>query len=161
MNVDHIDIDLTQQQLTLWQGGLVRMQFLISSGKTGIGEIEGSGCTPRGWHRVRAKIGAGLPENAVLVRRRWTGEVFSPTLYQQAPHRDWILTRILWLCGEEVGKNRLGCVDTFRRYIYLHGTPDRTELGTVGSKGCIRVRNSDMIALFDAIAVGCKVHLHT
>ena len=155
-----IDIDLTRQQLTLWDGTRRVRDCVVSTGANGIGEIHGSGCTPRGKHKVRAKIGATAPANAVFVARRWTGEIWTPQLHAAMPGRDWILTRILWISGLERGRNRLGCVDTFRRFIYLHGTPDITQLGTPGSKGCIRMANADIIELFDLIAVGTDVEIH-
>jgi lipoprotein-anchoring transpeptidase ErfK/SrfK len=106
---------------------------------------------------VRAKIGAGQPVNTVFVRRRPTGEIWTPELGAQFPARDWILTRILWLSGCEVGFNRLGKVDTMRRYIYIHGSPDTVAMGTPGSIGCVRMRNQDLLELFDSIAPGTPV----
>jgi L,D-transpeptidase YbiS len=147
-----IDISLPQQTLVLGDGGRVLKRYSVSTAKKGGGELNGSLCTPRGRHIVRAKIGAGLPLNAVFVRRRPTGEVWSPQLHEQYPGRDWILTRILWLSGCEPGKNRLGEVDTMRRYIYIHGTPDSAEMGRPGSIGCIRMRNRDIVELFDLVA---------
>ena len=147
-----IDISMPQQTFVLSDGGRVLKRYSVSTAKKGAGELNGSLCTPRGRHVVRAKIGAGLPLNAVFVRRRPTGEVWSPRLHEQYPGRDWILTRILWLSGCEPGKNRLGEVDTMRRYIYIHGTPDSAEMGKPGSIGCIRMRNRDIVELFDLIA---------
>jgi hypothetical protein len=109
--------------------------YAVSTAMKGPGEKNGSLQTPRGRHIVRAKIGAGQPLNAVFVRRRPTGEVWSPELHGRFPGRDWILTRILWLSGCEPGKNRLGDVDTMRRYIYIHGSPDCAEMGKPGSIG--------------------------
>jgi len=123
----------------------------VSTAKNGAGERNGSYCTPRGKHLIRAKIGAGAPANTVFVRRRPTGEIWTPTLAGQFPGRDWILTRILWLSGCEPGKNRLGDVDTMRRYIYIHGSPDTVAMGVPGSIGCVRMSNSDIIALFDLV----------
>jgi len=100
-----------------------------------------------------------LPLAAVLRGRRWTGEVWSAQLHQQFPDRDWILTRILWLSGLEPGRNRLGEVDSFRRYIYLHGTPDTEPMGTPLSHGCVRLRNTDMLALFERVPVHCRVRI--
>ena len=122
-----------------------------------MGETFGSYCTPRGKHIIRAKIGAGQPLNTVFVKRRPTGEIYTPQLGEQYPGRDWILTRILWLSGNEVGFNRLGNCDTMRRYIYIHGTPDSTKLGQPGSKGCVRMRNTDLIALFDLVPAYTEV----
>ena len=133
--------------------------YMISTALKGVGERKGSYCTPRGQHIIRAKIGEGLAENAVLVARRFTGEYFSPELYAQYPGRDWILTRILWLSGCEVGKNRLGECDTMRRYVYIHGTPDSTPLGVAGSKGCIRMRNADIVELFDRVPIYTTVSI--
>lgn len=124
-----------------------------------MGEISGSYCTPRGRHIIRAKIGAGQPLNTVFIKRRPTGEIYTPQLGEQHPGRDWILTRILWLSGNEVGFNRLGNCDTMRRYIYIHGTPDSTKLGQPGSKGCVRMRNCDLITLFDLVPTYTEVFI--
>lgn len=155
-----IEIDLTRQRLRLWQDDAVLRDYPVSTGANGIGEINGSGCTPRGAHVVRAKIGAGAPSGAVFRARRHWGELWSPEAQARAPGRDWILTRILWLSGTERGRNRLGCVDTFRRYIYIHGTPSSTDLDSPGSRGCVRMRNDDIIELFDLIPPGTPVDLH-
>ena len=141
-----ITIDIPRQELR-FQG----KNYSVSTAKNGAGEKNGSFCTPRGSHIVRAKIGAGQPLNTVFVRRRPTGEVWTPQLHAAHPGRDWILTRILWLSGRERGKNRLGEVDTMRRYIYIHGTPDTAELGKPGSIGCVRMRNRDVAELFDLV----------
>lgn len=150
-------ISIAEQWLRLIEGQKVLMETAISTALNGPGEEEGSGCTPRGRHRVRAKIGAGCPENTVFVARRPTGEIFTPELRRKAPQRDWILSRILWLSGLEPGKNRLGNRDTMRRYIYIHGTPDEEPMGVPLSHGCVRMRNKDIIALFDMVPVGTPV----
>lgn len=142
------------------QGVLIR-RYPVSTAAKGPGELRDSFCTPRGRHIVRAKIGRGAPENAVFVRRRQTGEIYSPELRASAPGRDWILTRILWLSGCEPGLNRLGRVDTMRRYIYLHGTPDETPLGVPGSHGCIRMANRDIVELFELLPVYSVVEIVT
>lgn len=131
--------------------GKVLREYPISTAKAGVGELAGSYQTPRGRHQIRAKIGAGQPLNAVFVGRRPTGEIWAPTLLAQFPDRDWILTRILWLSGCEPGCNRLGCVDTMRRYVYIHGSPDTAEMGIPGSHGCVRMRNADIVELFDLV----------
>lgn len=148
-----IEIDIARQELRLSNGG----RYAVSTARNGVGERNGSFCTPRGRHIVRAKIGAGQPLGAVFVRRRPTGELWSPELDANYPGRDWILTRILWLSGCEVGKNRLGDVDTMRRMIYIHGAPDRVQMGVPGSRGCIRMRNRDVVELFDIVPVGSPV----
>lgn len=142
-----ISIDIQKQTLT-FNG----KTYPVSTAKNGPGEKNGSLCTPRGSHIVRARIGAGQPLNAVFVRRRPTGEVWTPQLHEQYPGRDWILTRILWLSGCETGRNRLGDVDTMRRYIYIHGSPDTAQMGKPGSIGCIRMRNRDIVELFERVA---------
>jgi L,D-transpeptidase YbiS len=146
-----IRIDATKQELALLDGKRVLKRYSVSTARKGLGEQNGSFCTPRGKHLVRAKIGKGLPLGAVFVRRRPTGELWTPELHAKYPGRDWILTRILWLSGCEVGRNRLGEVDTMRRYIYIHGAPDSAEMGKPGSIGCIRMRNADIAELFDLV----------
>jgi len=140
-------IDIGRQELT-FQG----RTYSVSTAKNGPGEKNGSFCTPRGRHIVRAKIGAGQPLNAVFVRRRPTGEVWTPELHAQYPGRDWMLTRLIWLSGCQPGFNRLGDVDTMRRYIYLHGTHEFAEMGKPGSIGCVRMRNADILELFERVA---------
>jgi lipoprotein-anchoring transpeptidase ErfK/SrfK len=147
-----IEIDVSRQVLVLLDEKSNPVKtYSVSTAKRGVGEKNGSLCTPRGSHIVRAKIGAGQPANAVFVRRRPTGEVWTPELHAQYPGRDWILTRILWLSGCEPGKNRLHDVDTMRRYIYLHGSPDTAEMGKPGSIGCVRMHNRDILELFDLV----------
>ncbi|MBK5914677.1 L,D-transpeptidase [Rhodocyclus purpureus] len=154
----HIDISLAAQTLSLLDaGGTLLARYPVSTAANGPGECADSGCTPRGLHLVRARIGAGLPANTVFRARRPTGEIYSPELARQFPERDWILTRILWLSGCEPGRNRGGKVDTMRRYIYIHGTPDAVPLGVPGSHGCIRMRNADIVELFDRVAPYTRV----
>ncbi|WP_298397133.1 L,D-transpeptidase [uncultured Azonexus sp.] len=131
--------------------GTLLKEYAVSTAKAGVGEQSGSYRTPRGMHVIRAKIGAGQAANTVFVRRRPTGEIWTPELAEQFPGRDWILTRILWLSGCEPGHNRLGCVDTMRRYVYIHGSPDTAQMGVPGSHGCVRMRNADIIELFDLV----------
>lgn len=154
-----IDIDLSQQRLILsLADGQVRV-YPVSTSSRGAGEQMGSYQTPRGRHRIRAKIGAGAPPNSVFVGRRPTGEIYTPALANAYPDRDWILSRILWLGGCEPGRNRYGSVDSQRRYIYIHGTPDAEPMGQPASIGCIRMRNEDVIDLFDRVAAGTPVNI--
>ena len=147
-----IEIDVGKQQLILRDERNVSLKiYPVSTSKNGLGEKNGSFCTPRGSHIVRAKIGAGQPDNSVFVRRRPSGEIWTPQLHAKYPGRDWILTRILWLSGCEPGRNRLGEVDTMRRYIYIHGSPDVAQMGKPGSIGCIRMRNRDIVELFERV----------
>lgn len=153
-------ISIPQQTLELFDdGGVLLRRYSISTATNGAGERRGSNCTPRGRHLVRAKIGAGLPSGAVLVGRRPTGEIHTPALAAAHPERDWILSRILWLSGCEPGVNRLGEVDTMRRYIYIHGCPDGAPMGMPGSIGCVRMRNADVIELFDLVPAGTLVDI--
>jgi L,D-transpeptidase YbiS len=156
-NNNIIKINIAEQRLQLWQGDDCVFEAPVATATNGPGEQFGSECTPRGAHVIRAKIGAGCEENTVFVGRRPTGEMYSPLLRTDYPERDWILTRILWLSGTEPGKNRLGKVDTMRRYIYIHGCPDEDEMGIPNSHGCIRMRNVDVIELFDRVDVGTPV----
>lgn len=154
-----IFISLPGQQLELYDGGRLRHRYQVSTAVNGAGERSGSFCTPRGKHIIRAKIGAAFPENAVFVRRRPTGETWTQALADKFPGRDWMLTRILWLSGREPGFNRLGDVDTMRRYIYLHGSPDSAQMGVAGSIGCVRMRNQDIIELFDLVPPYTSVNI--
>ncbi|AKH19646.1 L,D-transpeptidase [Sedimenticola thiotaurini] len=155
----HIQVDLQRQQLRLLSGNRCIENYLVSTARNGAGECQGSGCTPRGVHRIRLKIGAGQPLNSVFVGRRPTGEIYTPELAAANPGRDWILTRILWLTGLEPGRNRGGSVDSLRRFIYIHGTPDSEPMGQAASHGCIRMRNSELIRLFDQVSVGTRVDI--
>jgi len=148
-----IEVSIQDQLMRLTYADEV-IDYSISTAKLGVGQQKGSNQTPLGWHLVRAKIGADACENAVFVGRRATGEVYSPELAQQFPKRDWILSRILWLSGCEMGRNRLGDVDSMQRYIYIHGTPDSEPMGQAESHGCIRMRNSEVIELFNKLEVG-------
>ncbi|MBF0675960.1 L,D-transpeptidase [Pseudomonas sp.] len=157
--LDFLHISLADQTLYGFAEGALCLRLRISTAVNGPGERNGSGCTPRGLHQVRAKIGADLPLGAVLRGRRWTGEVWTPALHAASPGRDWILSRILWLSGREPGRNRLGEVDTFRRYIYLHGTPDCEPMGVPLSHGCVRLRNTDLLELFGRVPLHCPVRI--
>lgn len=155
-----VDISIGRQSLDLFddQGQLLR-SYPVSTALRGAGEMKGSYCTPRGQHVIRAKIGAGQPAGAVFVGRRPTGEIFSPELAAAHPNRDWIITRVLWLSGCERGVNRLGDVDTMRRYIYIHGSPYEAEIGSPASHGCVRMRSGDILELFDLVVAGTPVDI--
>lgn len=155
-----IEISIADQQLRLLNAqGDVTASYAVSTAMNGPGELKNSCCTPRGQHVVRARIGDGAPLNSVFIGRRATGEIWTPALAAQYPDRDWILTRILWLSGLEPGFNRLADVDTMQRYIYIHGTPDDQPMGIAHSHGCIRMRNQEVVALFDAVPTGTPVHI--
>ena len=153
-------VSVARQRMRLVDdAGAVLRDYPVSTAKAGVGEVSGSYRTPRGRHVVRAKIGAGQPENPVFVRRRPTGELWTPELAAAHPGRDWILTRILWLSGCEPGFNRLGHCDTMRRYVYIHGSPETAEMGVPGSHGCIRMRNADIVELFDLLPCYSEVEI--
>lgn len=155
-----IDISISEQTCTLLEDGTVLSEAAISTALNGVGQQKDSGCTPLGWHQIRACIGSSQPENTVFIGRRPTSEIYTAELGQQFPDRDWILTRILWLSGLELGKNRLANVDTMQRYIYIHGCPDSLPMGEPLSHGCIRMHNKDLLALFDRVKPGTKVLIH-
>ena len=157
---EYLNIDIARQQLSIIKLGNKILSYPVSTAKNGAGELKGSECTPRGWHSIRAKIGAHQPLHSVFIGRRATGEIYSPELAKLHPQRDWILTRILWLGGLEPHKNRYGKVDSTWRYIYIHGCPDDLITGSPQSHGCIRMKNTDLLALFDRIDVGIKVYIH-
>ncbi len=133
--------------------------FPVSTAANGPGERMGSGCTPRGRHRIRLKIGADCPVGAVFRGRRWTGEVYSDRLGAEQPGRDWILTRILWLTGAEPGRNRGSDCDSLRRFIYIHGCPPAEPMGVPRSHGCIRMRDADLLRLFEWVEPGTRVDI--
>lgn len=150
-----LDLSIAEQRLRLLDGGGATLRsYTVSTARNGTGERNGSECTPRGAHYVRARIGAGCPVNTVFRGRRPTGETYSPALRARHPERDWILTRILWLSGMEPGFNRLGDVDTMRRFIYIHGAPDDDPMGVPGSHGCVKMRNADVLELFELVPAG-------
>ena len=152
-------VSLARQTLEVWRAERPVRTYAVSCSRHGAGELTGSHRTPRGRHLIRAKIGARAPLNAVFRGRRPTGEIYSAALARAYPDRDWILTRILWLSGTEIGRNRLGNVDTMRRYIYIHGTPDSEPLSVPGSIGCIRMANGDIVELFDLVPIGTIVDI--
>ena len=154
-----IRVDLAGQTLALEEGAGLLRRYPVSTAAKGGGERWGSEQTPRGLHRIRLRIGDACPVNTVFVARRPTGEVYSSAMARRHPARDWILTRILWLTGLEPGRNRGGAVDSLRRFIYIHGTPDSEPMGRPCSHGCIRMRNRDLIELFDLVRAGTLVDI--
>lgn len=155
----HIQVDIHRQELALWEGRSLLRRYRVSTARNGPGECIGSGCTPRGRHRIRLRIGGGCPEYTVFRGRRPTGEIYGPELEAGSPERDWILTRILWLTGLEPGRNRGGEVDTLRRFIYIHGCPDSAPMGMPLSHGCIRMHNRELLELFDLVEAGTPVNI--
>lgn len=157
MTTSRLIVNLSDQTLKLIRQEHAFRTYSVSTAKNGAGERMGSGCTPRGLHVIRAKIGALCPVGTVFVGRRATGEVYASELAARFQGRDWILTRVLWLRGCEPGKNRFGEVDTMRRYIYIHGCPDTEPMGVPASHGCIRMHNADIVELFDLVEAGTPI----
>lgn len=153
-------VDIPSQTMLVYKLNNLIKTYSVSTGYLGVGELKNSYKTPRGKHQIRAKIGGDAPINAVFVGRRWTGEIYSPALKLKFPDRDWILTRILWLSGLELGTNRLGEVDTMARYIYIHGCPDESPMGIPRSHGCIRMHNQDILELFEESPIGTIVQIN-
>ncbi|WP_180057797.1 cell wall-recycling L,D-carboxypeptidase ElsL [Acinetobacter sp. YH12227] len=157
-SIDQADVLINLKDQTLSLPKLNKF-YVVSTGKNGIGEQENSGKTPRGWHRIAEKFGANEPKNAVFKARQWTGEVYDAELAAEYPERDWILSRILWLSGLEAGFNQGEGCDTYQRYIYIHGTPDTEPMGIPMSHGCIRMRNDDVVELFNLVPIDAKVYI--
>jgi lipoprotein-anchoring transpeptidase ErfK/SrfK len=154
-----VHVSISEQRLLLTDNGKLVMEVSVATARNGAGEMQGSERTPRGWHRIRAKIGAGCASGTVFVGRRPTGEIYGPALKEAHPKRDWILTRILWLQGLEPGINRFGEVDTMRRYVYIHGCPDEDPMGIPSSHGCVKMRNAEVIELFERVPVATRVFI--
>ena len=158
--IELIEIRVGEQVMRGYdRGRQAKFEVKIATARNGVGELNGSECTPLGEHRIRAKIGEGKAANTVFIGRRPSGEIYTEALALEQPNRDWILSRILWLCGNQVGVNRGGQVDTQRRYIYIHGAPDSHAMGVPSSHGCIKMRNTDIIELFDRVSVGTLVNI--
>lgn len=159
MTERRITIDLDTQTLRLFDGDELLRTYPVSTAANGPGEIVDSECTPRGRHVIDAKFGDGCAPDTVFVGRCPTGETYAAGLREQNPGRDWIVTRILWLAGTEPGRNAGGKVDTKSRYIYIHGTPDDTDMSRPGSHGCVRMRNADITELYDLVPPGTTVDI--
>lgn len=157
-SIDQADVLINLKDQTLSLPKLKKF-YVVSTGKNGIGEQENSGKTPRGWHRIAEKFGANEPKNAVFKARQWTGEVYNTELAAEYPERDWILSRILWLSGLEAGFNQGEGCDTYQRYIYIHGTPETEPMGIPMSHGCIRMRNDEVVELFNLVPIDAKVYI--
>jgi hypothetical protein len=141
-------VSVKDQKLGIYSEGKLTKQYVISTSKFGLGDQKGSNRTPLGQHEVIAKIGQGLPPGAVLKSRRWNGEVLKPN----APGRDPIVSRILWLRGMETSNK-----NAFNRFIYIHGTPEENRLGKPASYGCVRMGMKDVVDLFNTVNIGAKV----
>ena len=154
-----IYISVSEQMLKLLHNNKTKKQYKISTASLGVVQKKDSNKTPLGKHIIMAKIGDKLPKFAVLKGRRFTRKIWSRELDSASDNVDWILTRILWLSGTELGKNRLGDVDSMQRFIYIHGTNEENLLGTPSSHGCVRMANEDIIELFNNVSVGDQVEI--
>ena len=143
-------ISIPEQRMALLEDGAPLATYPVSTSKFGLGDIPGSSGTPLGALEVAEKIGGGAPSGAVFKDRRRTGEIVVP----DAPGRDPIVTRILWLRGEEPQNAR-----AHSRFIYIHGTPEERNIGIPVSYGCIRMRSCDVIELFDIVGNGAQVRI--
>lgn len=141
-------VSIPDQKMVVYEDGLPLVEYPVSTSKFGVGDAQNSNQTPLGNLRIKRKIGAGAPEGTVFKSRKPTGEI----LAVDAPGRDPIVTRILWLEGREP-QNK----NAFQRYIYIHGTPEERTLGTPASYGCIRMRSHDVAQLYDTVGIGARV----
>src|SRR5262245_29237636 len=154
-----VRISLCTQHLEVCERAGVIACYPVSTSAKGAGERVGSEQTPRGAHEVRELIGEGAARGAVFVGRCLTGETYTRELRAEDPDRDWILSRVIWLSGLEAGRNLGGEVDTYDRYIYIHGTPEDEPMGEPRSHGCVRMRNEDVIDLFALLELGTLVQI--
>ena len=143
-----IRVSIEKQEVSLIDNHRIVKRYRCSTAKAGAGNKQDSGMTPLGWHTIGAKIGDTLPAGAVLKDRQWTGEIWQK---EQQADGDLILSRILWLEGAEEGCNRGGDVDTWSRYIYIHGTNQVDELGQPASAGCVRMDPQAVIDLYERV----------
>lgn len=143
-----VHVCVPEQRMTVFEHGRAIARYPVSTSKFGVGDLPGSNCTPLGKMAVAQKIGAGAPLGMKFKSRQPTGEIVAVN----APGRDPIVTRILWLRGLEARNAR-----AFERMIYIHGTPEEARIGTPASYGCIRMRSSDIAELFDTLGKGARV----
>jgi len=156
-----IEVGVRSQQLALYdERGVPVRQYVVSTASKGVGERVNSYQTPRGWHKVCERIGDGVARDTIIYRRQITPWKYTPQLHAEYPNKDWILTRILWLCGQEPGVNQGGDVDSYDRAIYLHGAGEHVAFGTPTSRGCVRMRGDDIIDLYDITANGIDVFIN-
>ncbi len=156
-----IVVDISEQKLYLYEGHQATADNLVesypvSTSKYGIGSRAGSNKTPLGRHSIKDKIGAGAPEGMIFKARRRTGRLAEINAKGVG---DLVTSRIMWLKGLEPGKNSGRGVDSYKRYIYIHGTAEEYKIGEVASHGCVRMYNRDVIDLFDRVKEGTKVYI--
>ena len=154
-----VKVVVSEQALYLYKGGEIVKTYPVSTSKYGTGNRLGSGKTPLGTHKVERKIGAEAPLYTIFRNRVNTKQLVAPNFSPRPSGKDFVTTRILWLRGLEPGVNKGGRIDSFRRCIYIHGTPDEGLIGSPASHGCIRMKNKDVAELFDAVPVGALVEI--
>ncbi|WP_215781465.1 L,D-transpeptidase [Paludibacterium sp. B53371] len=151
-------VSVAEQTLTAYDAmGFTRQVYRVSTATLGTGAKVGSYQTPLGWHQVCSKIGDGAPADAIIYHREVTPWRYSAELHAAYPDKDWILARILWLCGMEPGKNQGGDVDSHDRAIYIHGAGSHVAFGTPTSRGCVRMAVGDVVQLYDQVPLGMDV----
>jgi|TARA_X000000950_G_scaffold244241_1_gene300245 lipoprotein-anchoring transpeptidase ErfK/SrfK len=153
----HIEVDISEQRLYLIENNLIKASYPISTSKYGEGSIQNSFKTPLGEHSIKEMIGEEAEINTIFTSRINTKRSATIIDQYEDTDNDYVTSRIIWLDGEEEGFNKGGNVDSFRRYIYIHGTHEEGLIGTKASHGCIRMFNYDVIELFKLVNIGTKV----
>jgi len=155
-----IEVDIKKQRLFLNTNGVVTRSYPISSSAYGEGQVENSLKTPYGQHSIKIKIGTYVPKYHFFNSRQHIAQE-AKVIHEPIDSKDdFITSRIMWLEGEEEGFNRGGSVDSFKRYIYIHGTHEEGLIGQKASHGCIRMLNHDVIELFELVSEGTEVNIH-
>jgi lipoprotein-anchoring transpeptidase ErfK/SrfK len=157
----HIEVDISEQRLYLIENSLIKASYPISTSKYGEGSIENSFKTPLGEHSIKEMIGEEAEINTIFTSRINTKRSATIIDKFEDTENDYVTSRIMWLDGEEDGYNKGGNVDSFNRYIYIHGTHEEGLIGTKASHGCIRMFNYDVIELFNLVNIGTKVTIKT
>ncbi len=150
-------VSLHNQRMYRIIGWEIQNEYSISGAKKGAGNQSGSNQTPTGLHTVAEKFGEGVPLGGIMKSRKYIGEIAEIFIDETDVETDFVTTRILWLKGMEKGINSGGNVDSYHRYIYIHGTPEEGLLGKPASHGCIRMKNESVIHLFSETEIGEKV----
>ena len=154
---DILFISISYQKLYHIQNEKIIYTYVISSSKYGTGNKIGSNKTPIGLHKIKEKHGTKTPVNGRMIGRIFNGDIATIYSDRTKSKSDDITSRILWLTGLEIGKNKGGNIDSYKRYIYIHGTSEEGLLGTPSSYGCIRMKNKDIIDLYNRVEVGTLV----
>jgi hypothetical protein len=149
---DFIYVGVKRQELYLFRGGRLLKVYKVSTSKNGAGSVEGSEMTPVGLHKVNGKYGEDVPENGILRHKRYTGEKAEVEHRPISINKDLITTRIITIDGLERGINKGGKLDSYNRRIYIHGTAEEGLIGEPASHGCVRLKNKDIMDLFDLLS---------